>query len=639
LAETARRLLWSLSKSTETTMKTIERSRKQRLLIWAWAIAAGVAIEALGCGGGEPAAPTPQKLVILHTNDLHSHLMGASPEADYSPATVGDDSTTGGMARLATAITTARTSAATTGTPVLLLDAGDFMMGSLFELLATKSAAELTMMQALGYDATTIGNHELDWGPAGLAAILQAAVANGVKVPIVASNMNFDATDPGDDDLQALATAGVIQTKLVKTVGTLKVGFFGLLGQEPVQVTPQAKPLTFDAIAVAAARMVTELRQTDQVDLVVALSHSGIHSDGTGEDADLANAVPGIDVIVSGHTHDTLTSPKRIGQTLIVTAGCYGDFLGELQLSVTKGAKPGDAATVSMDSYNLVAVDDQIAGDAATQTTVDAYVAGVDQALTGTGLTYDGVVGETSVDLPFPMHAEAPVGNLVTDAYRNVSAALQPDDPPVIAIEGNGQIRSDIVKGKTGLIWFADLFRVVPDGIGPDENPGYSLVTFYLNAKDILSGLEFDAAQDVVSNDFFLQVSGLQVTYDMTGQAFARVTGASLTTSSGPQPLDPTDTTTCYKVVTTNFVGGLLGAVYQQTGGLLNVVAKGADCATAIDPTTNLVDASSIADGVQELKDWQALLQYVSGLPDTNGDGIPDVPAAYGTTQGRIVAQ
>ncbi|MES1164596.1 MAG: hypothetical protein ABUR63_02460, partial [Verrucomicrobiota bacterium] len=81
---------------------------------------------AAGCGGGgaTPAA-TPQKLTILHTNDLHSHLMGKSPEADYTPATTGDDQTTGGMARLATAIGAARTAAAAAGRQVLLLDAGD----------------------------------------------------------------------------------------------------------------------------------------------------------------------------------------------------------------------------------------------------------------------------------------------------------------------------------------------------------------------------------------------------------------------------------------------------------------------------------------------------------------------------------
>ncbi len=605
-------------------------------LILSLAIVAGLA---LGCGNGGEAPPAPQKLVILHTNDLHSHLMGAAPEADYTPATAGDDTTLGGMARLATAVASARSAAAASKTPVLLLDAGDFMMGSLFELVAPKVAAELTMMQALGYDATTIGNHELDWGPAGLAAILQAAAASGVKIPIVASNMTFNSTDPGDDSLQELATAGTIQTKLVKMVGTLKVGFFGLLGEEAAEVTPQAAPLTFEKIADAARRMVAELRQTDQVDLVIALSHSGILSDGTGEDAVLAHAVTGIDVIISGHSHDILTKPKQIDQTLIVTAGNYGWYLGNLQLSVTKGANPGDPATVTMDGYDLVTIDDHIAGDAATQTAVDGYIADVDQALSGTALSYKRVVGETSVDLPFPTFAEAPVGNLVTDAYREVSAALEADAPPVIGIEGNGQIRADIVKGKTGLIWWADLFRVVPDGIGPDQNPGYPLVTFYLNARDLLSGLEFDAASDVLANDFFLQVSGLTLTYDMTKPAFTRVTGAALTTSTGTQPLDPSDTVTCYKVVTTNFVGGLLNTVSAATGGQLEVVPKAADCATVIDPTINFVDADPSADGVQELKDWQALLQFVSGFPDTNGNGIPDVPASYGTTQGRIVAQ
>ena len=227
----------------------------------------------------------------------------------------------------------------------------------------------------------------------------------------------------------------------------------------------------------------------------------------------------------------------------------------------------------------------------------------------------------------------------MTDAYRTVAAALEPSAPPVIAIEGNGQIRSDIRKGRSGLISFADLFRVLPDGIGPDEKPGYPLVTFYLNAKDLASGLEFDAAQEVVPRDFFLQVSGLSATYDMSRLAFARVTGVALTTASGSQPLDLTNTTTCYKVVTTNYVAGFLGLVSSQTGGLLSVTAKDADCATPIDPTTRFVDADPTTAGVQELKGWQALLEYVSGFPDTNGDAIPDVPAGYGATQGRIVAQ
>jgi len=241
----------------------------------AWLPLVAVALQAAACGsngnthpdgapdgGGDASTGTPQKLLILHTNDIHSHLMGFAPELDYTPATPNDDATRGGMARLASAIGAAKASAAADGTPVLLLDAGDFMMGTLFELLATKASPELALMHALGYDATTIGNHELDWTPRGLAGILQAAVTNNATLPILASNLHFAATDPADDELEALAVAGVIQTKLIKTVGGLKVGFFGLLGANAAQVTPQSKPLSPRRKSCSAASLCVPIAQT-----------------------------------------------------------------------------------------------------------------------------------------------------------------------------------------------------------------------------------------------------------------------------------------------------------------------------------------------------------------------------------------
>jgi 5'-nucleotidase / UDP-sugar diphosphatase len=585
-------------------------------------------------GGGD--AGTPQKLLILHTNDIHSHLMGWAPEVDYTPASPNDDATRGGMARLAAAIGAAKASAGADGTPVLLLDAGDFMMGTLFELLATKASPELALMHALGYDATTLGNHELDWTPRGLAGILQAAVTNNATFPILASNMRFAATDPADDELEALAVAGVIRTKLIKTVGGLKVGFFGLMGANAVQVTPQVAPLSFDPIDVAAERMVKELRETDKVDLVIALSHSGIDHNGQGEDAVLARKVPGIDVIISGHTHDTLAEPVRIGGTIIVTAGAYTAYLGELALTVTPsgtGAQP----VVTIDGYTLRTIDDMIPGDPTTQGAVDAYIAGLDTSLASSGLAYKKVLASTAADLSLPAGQEAPIGNLVTDAYRTITAALQPSDPPALAVDANGALRAPILAGKTGKIWFADLFRVTPLGIGPDQIPGYSLVTFYLSAKDIRSGLELGGAPEVVPGEFFLQISGLKVVYDLSKPLFGRVTSLQLVTPGGAQALDPNDTTTCYKVVTTSYVAGLLGAVESLTSKLLKVAAKDKDCLTLVDPTRRFVDADPTKDGVQELKHWQATLKYVSGLPDVSGDNVPDVPAAYAAPQGRIV--
>jgi 5'-nucleotidase/UDP-sugar diphosphatase len=596
--------------------------------------------DAAGNGGGPDAggdAGTPQKLLILHTNDIHSHLMGWAPEPDYTPATLNDDVTRGGMARLASAIGAARASATAAGTPVLLLDAGDFMMGTLFEFLATRATPELALMHALGYDATTIGNHELDWTPRGLAGILAAAVTNDATLPILASNLHFSATDPADDELEALATAGVIKTKLIKTVGGLKVGFFGLIGANAVQVTPQSKPLVFEPIDVAAERMVNELRETDKVDLVIALSHSGIDHDGHGEDAVLAGKVPGIDVIISGHTHDTLAAPAQVGGTIIVTAGAYTAYLGELALIVTPSGTPGARPSVTIEGYTLRTIDDTIPGDATTQGAVDAYIAGLDTALASSGLAYRKVVASTTADLSLPAGQEAPVGNLVTDAYRKIAAVLQPSEPPAIAVDANGALRAPILAGKTGKIWFADLFRVTPLGIGPDQIPGYSLVTFYLSPKDIRSGLELGGAPEIVPDEFFLQVSGLKVAYDMSKPLFGRVASLALVTPDRDQTLDLNDTTTCYKVVTTNYVAGLLGAVESLTSKLLKVTAKEKDCVTPVDPTTRFVDADPTKDGVQELKHWQAVLKYVSGLPDVTGDDIPDVPAPYGAPQGRIV--
>jgi 5'-nucleotidase len=613
---------------------------------------AGLAGGAGGASGGGPDASggtnsvadggeirSPQKLLILHTNDIHSHLMGFGPERDYTPATPDDDATRGGMARLATAIGRARAEAAVAGAPVLLLDAGDFMMGTLFELLATQEAPELTLMQALGYDATTIGNHELDWTPLGLTAILQAAAAKGVTLPILSSNMQFSSAsaDTGDDALEAL---GVLRPKLVKTVGGIKVGLFGLLGANAVQVTPQARPLTFEAIDVAAARMVTELREVDHVDLVIALSHSGINAQGQGEDADLAAAVPGIDIIISGHSHETLQQPFQVGETSIVTAGSYTANLGQLAVTVTPPATAGERASVAVDAYTLLDIDDAIPGDATTQAAVEQYTAGLDTAaLIPRGLAYRQVVAKTAADLLLPASGEAPIGNLVSDAYRSVVSALQPSDPPALAFDANGQLRAPILRGTTGEIWFADLFRVLPIGIGPDQVPGYPLVSFYLNARDIRSGLELGGVPELAGNDVLLQMSGMKVAYDMSQPPFQRVSGLSLVTGSGDQALDLTDTATCYRLVTTNYVAGLLGLVSTFTGGLLSVDAKDADCATLVDPTTRFVDANPATDGVQELKHWQALYGFVSQLPDEDSDGIPDIPSAYAAPQGRILGR
>jgi 5'-nucleotidase/UDP-sugar diphosphatase len=599
-------------------------------------LTSGLGVLGAACGDNSKATtpdagPTSFKVVLLQTNDIHSNLQGHDAEVDFTPATTGDDQTIGGISRLAARVAAARATAG--DTPVMLLDSGDFLMGTPFELVATPDAAELMEMQALGYDAITLGNHEFDWTPDFLFLVLTAARSRGYTPPLVASNIKLDAAFAGSN---AQLVQDKLVSKIVKTLPNgLKVGIFGLLGKNAVDVTPTVAPFTFDPIATAAAAMVAELRDQDHVDLVVALSHSGIDQAGHGEDAVLAAAVPGIDVILSGHTHDALSTAVTVGKTVITQTGRYGEHLGKLELTVTRGAAGtagsdgGSGNTVTLDSYQLIAIDDSVAGDAPTQARVDGYIADINGKIAP--LTYGGTVAKTAFDVAAG-GGETAIGDLVADAYRQIVSQVYPTDPPLIGIEAAGAIRARIAKGKTGVVTLADAFRVVPLGIGPNTLPGYPLVSFYLNGSDLRSGLELAAAPEVVGVDFVIQTSGLEAHYDASKPPFQRVT--SLKVGGTTVPL--TDTAQCFRVTTTLYVGSLLGVVSSLTANALSVVPKQKDCATLVadmKKQTVMIGAGSSAD---ELKGWQALVTYLGALPADAG-GTPTLPAIYAAPQGRVV--
>jgi 5'-nucleotidase len=589
---------------------------------------------------GDAGPAVTSNLTILHTNDLHSHLWGHSPEADYTPLTTGDDATLGGFARLAAAIKTQKMSA---GTNVLLLDAGDFLMGTPFHITAFTSAPELKLMQMAGYDAAAIGNHEFDFTPAGLAAVLAAFKAGGMTFPLLATNMKFSEASTDDDTLAAFAAQPepLIRTKLIKTLPNgLKVGMIGLLGAEAQRFAAAARPITFDTQAALVATLtaaVNDLRNNDKVDLVIALSHSGINSNGMGEDRTLAMTVTGIDVIVSGHSHDKLTAPVVQGKTVIVTAGSYGEYLGRLDLEVVK--RGATVSEVKVKKYDLLAIDDSIAGDAATQTAVEATITGLDMSLAPT-LSYKKVVAETTFDLKRASVAESGLGDLVADAYLAAGRAAQPTEPADFAVEANGQIRADLIKGKAavGQLWFSDLFKVVPLGTGRDQKPGTPLISYYLNGADIRGGLEVGAAAETIGDVYFLQVAGIEVDYTASRIAFDRVTGARVVKEGmAPVAIDFANTTKCYKVVSTLYIAALFGLVEGLTDRRYSVKPKLKDCTTVVtDLFTLRIDADPAMAEVQELKQWQALLGLLPALGDPDMDMVPNIPDRYMTSQQRI---
>jgi 5'-nucleotidase/UDP-sugar diphosphatase len=587
-------------------------------------------------GGAADTMPHKPTLLVLHTNDMHDHLMGWSPNADYTPGVTGDDNTVGGFARLAATIEAQR-AAAGKATEVLLLDGGDFSMGTLFTWLGANHAPALTLMDQLGYDATVLGNHEFEWGPQVLAQRIQAARNAGVKVEILSSNITFSAGDSGDDALEALMASGAIKRKLVKTLGSgLKVGLFGLMGEAAADVALDKDPVTFADPVATAKQLVTELRNVDKVDMVICLSHSGIDPAGDGEDADLAAAVPGIDVIISGHTHDTLPQPAVVGPsgTRIVQTGKFGANLGRLEFVYDR------AMTLGMVTYELLPLDDSSKGSPSVQQAIDGHITKIDKMLMP-DLAYRMVVGETAFDLTKPPFQETLLGNLVSDAYRMTVNKLQPAAPADVAIASAGHIRDELIRGKTGQIWFADLYRVLPLGFGPDGKAGYPLVSYYLKGKEIKTWMEilYLAEHVMDSKSMYFQVSGIDVVYD-TSWVIPLFSVESVVLTSSPGAPEIKDSNSCFKVVSSLAIAEELSRAKSYSFGIMKIEPKLKDCSTKItDLKQQIVDAAPGQPGVQELKCWRALTDYVSSFPDTDADAIPNIPSSYGTLQGRIVAK
>lgn len=216
-----------------------------------------------------------KSFTILHTNDMHSAFVGMGPAADYSPFKLNDDTTRGGYARLAALIAQRRQARQAEG-PVLVLDAGDYSMGTAFGAASRETGGELQLMSRMGYDATTLGNHEFDLGPDGLGKSISVAAKAG-RVPVVlASNTNMTGNDKTLADLQRMAKAGIIRRHLVIERGGIRFGIFGLLGKEASFYTGGAGAATFADAIETAKEMVKLLRETEKVDVVICLSHGGV---------------------------------------------------------------------------------------------------------------------------------------------------------------------------------------------------------------------------------------------------------------------------------------------------------------------------------------------------------------------------
>ena len=183
-----------------------------------------------------------RKIVILHSNDMHSRLEGFSPSNEYSPLSVNDDKTLGGFSRIAGIIEGERS---TNPGRVIVVDAGDFLMGTIYHFMEEYNGFQLRLMKEMGYEVVAIGNHEFDYGPGKLATIIEESVKNGPIPTLMLSNIEFDKDDMGDDALADLVSKEVIvRTSVIEKSG-VRIGFFSLLGKDADEVAPFAAPAKF----------------------------------------------------------------------------------------------------------------------------------------------------------------------------------------------------------------------------------------------------------------------------------------------------------------------------------------------------------------------------------------------------------
>ncbi len=586
-----------------------------------------------------PAAGADKKITIIHSNDLHSHFLGFSPNIDYSPLQVHNDDTVGGWARIATAIKQVKQKR---NNPVLVLDAGDFLMGSLFHMLSREEAFELQLMKAMEYDVITLGNHEFDLKPAGLARILSTAGQQGQLPPIVLSNAIFSRDSSDDDTLEEIFNKGFVKPYRIIEKNGLQIGFFGLMGKDAAEVAPFSAPVAFDDPVASARKMVRQLREKEKVDIVICLSHSGLDDDPKrSEDEILAKEVPGIDIIISGHTH-TKTDVRRVNDTIIVQAWSYGRQLGVMDINLSGGK-------VSLKDYRLIEINDAIKGDAGITAMIDGFEDRISRKLlAGQGLEFRSLIAHTSHNLEI-LEDECNLGNLIADSIRwyinkNDSTANDPSTRVEVGVISNGVIRDNIEIGQTGSIAVCDAFRAIPLGIGFDETSsmGYPLISFYIYPGELKKVLEIlTSIYPMKGDDYYLQLSGVKFSYNPRRMLFDRVTEIWLgDEETGYTLLDyPASDKRLIRVAADIYNATFLKVVGNFTWHVLDIIPKDRSGSPVSDLKSVRVDADDQTPGIQELKEYAGVIEYLRNFPDITGDGIPDVPEKYKGRLGRQIVE
>jgi len=434
---------------------------------------------------GSFAAETGTDITIVHINDTHAKVF----EGKYDGM---------GLAKVAEKVDALRAENPNT----LLLDAGDSFHGTTFATLE-EGASVVKLMNAMKYDALAAGNHDFNYGQDRLIELADMA-----DFPVLGANVKKDGQ-------------AVLESYVIKEFDGVKVGIFGLSSPETAYKThpDNVKGITFENPVDTAKSMVAELE--GKVDVIVALAHVGIDEETVVKSTDIAMEVPGIDLIIDGHSHTDLEEGMIVNDVLIVSSGEYSKNIGIVDLTVMDGKVTAKSAKLfnkkeaaDMEgSAEVTALINEIKDEQEKITSV---------VVSSTKSVLDGERGQVRT-------GETNLGNLVADAMINESGAD-------IAITNGGGIRASI---QVGEITKGDVITVLPFG-------NY-IVTKEVVGSDIKAAIENGVDSYPGAKGAFPHVAGIEYTIDANLPAGARVTSITM----NGQPLNMGS---MYVVATNNFM-------------------------------------------------------------------------------------
>ncbi|MER8624203.1 5'-nucleotidase C-terminal domain-containing protein [Mesorhizobium sp. M1143] len=471
---------------------------------------------------GLSAAPSfaDYTLNILHFNDWHSRIEGNNKyESTCSAEEETKGECIGGAGRLVTAIAQERKKLE--GQNVLLLNAGDSFQGSLF-YITYKGTAEEEFLNQIKPDAVTLGNHEFDDGESALVPYLDKA-----KFPIVSANVV-----PNDKS----GAAGKIKPSIVLEVGGQKIGIVGAVTNDTPELASPGPNITIEDDVKSITAEVEKLK-AQGVNKIIAVTHIGYR-----RERDVIAKIPGIDVVVGGHSHSLLsnTDPKAEGpyptmvdnpdgsKVPVVQAASYSKYLGEFKVVFD------DNGNVKEASGDPIFLDKSITPDPAVLARIKELGAPI-EALKNKE------VAETTEAIDGSREScrtkECAMGNLVSDAILDRVKGQGVE----IVVSNGGGLRASIAKGT---VTMGEVLTVLPF-----QN---TLATFQISGKDLVAGLENGVSQVEDGGGRFPQVAGLKYSFDKSVAPNAgRVKSVEVMQNGAWAPINPDKD---YLVATNNYV-------------------------------------------------------------------------------------